>query len=167
MPRLTREQLRNVEDAQRHVVTTRPAVVGGFPWLALAPLAAAAATPLLGSLGKWAGKKIFGEGIQRAGERPPQLPMKMRGGAMAMHRAGDYPMPSLAPLPHYKSSTQGGLPGAGVGLRPIPSPIPISDMKVLIKGKGKKSKCSGGKLKKGSAAAKAKMAALRAMKKKA
>lgn len=177
MPRLKREQLRNVEEQQRHVITTRPTTVGGFPFAAMLPFLAAAATPLITSGSKWVGKKIFGHGIQRAGsglqragEKPtpivaPRIPIMFGKGA---YRAGDYPMPSMAPLPHHKSSTTGGLPGAGVSWNPmtglLPNPIKTVVEKLTRKGKGKcKSKSKG----KGTAAMKAKMAALRALKKKA
>ena len=169
MPRLSREQLRNLEEQQRHVVTTRPMTVGGFPWAAALPFLAAAATPLLSSGAKWVGKKVFGQGLmraggglQRAGERlpsslgtpfkttvAPKIPIIYGRGA---YRAGDYPMPTMAPLPHHKSATTGGLPGAGVTSNPLP---------VRVRRRSAKG------TKKGSTAMKAKMAALRAMKKKA
>ena len=69
MPRLSRDQLRRAEDVQRQVITLRPApTVGGFPWI---PLLTAAATPLLTSASKAIGKKLFGHGILRSGERAP------------------------------------------------------------------------------------------------
>ena len=69
MPRLSRDQLRRAEDVQRQVITLRPApTVGGFPWI---PLLTAAATPLLTSASKAIGKKLFGHGILRSGEREP------------------------------------------------------------------------------------------------
>ena len=181
MPRKTEQQL--IEEGQRakKVVTARPPVMtGGFAFAPFLPFLAAAATPLLGSAGKWIGKKVFGEGLrpagavpggaglQRAGEKPtivhplPKMPpVKWMGMGVRKHRAGDYPMPTMTPLCHAKSSTTGGLPGAGWMEDTMQA---IEKITKTAKGKG----CKGGKasVKKGSAAAKAKMAALRAMRKK-
>jgi hypothetical protein len=171
MPRLSRDKLRAVEEQQRHVVTVRPATLaGGIGWAAALPFIAAAATPVLGSAGKWIGRKIFGKGVKqsgagvlRSGDRisiqQPRLP-KMLTGTGAVYRAGDYPLPSMAPLPHYKSSTTGGLPGAGMLSGVLPTAVKAVSAT-------KKKSTRKGTVKKGSAEAKAKMAALRAMKKKA
>jgi hypothetical protein len=190
MPRLSRDKLRAVEEQQRHVVTVRPATLaGGIGWAAALPFIAAAATPVLGSAGKWIGKKIFGKGVKqsgagvlRSGDRisiqQPRLPKMLTGGGPlagplaplargsgrspggAVYRAGDYPLPSMAPLPHYKSSTTGGLPGAGMLSGVLPTAVKAVSAT-------KKKSTRKGTVKKGSAEAKAKMAALRAMKKKA
>lgn len=179
MPRLKREQLRSVEEQQRHVITTRPTTVGGFPFAAMLPFLAAAATPLITSGSKWVGKKIFGQGIQRAGagagaglqragEKPTPIVARPIMFGKGAYRSGDYPMPSMAPLPHHKSSTTRGLPGAGLSWNPmtglLPNPIKTVVEKLTRKGKGK---CKGKGKGKGTAAMKAKMAALRALKKKA
>ena len=105
MPRLSREQLRRAEDAQRAVITVRPTTVAGGFWPILA---AAAAVPIVTSASKWVGKKVFGHGIVRAGDKHP-----IHGGS-AKYRSGDMPMPTLKALAHYRSNTTGGLPGAGI-----------------------------------------------------
>lgn len=117
-------------------------VDGGFPWLALAPLLAAAATPLASSAGKWVGQKIFGQGIRQAG---------MSG--QGILRAGDMLAPQNRPI----------------HLNPLMGPTKMSAAYVprvstaAMSGSGKCSKKGSGK---GSAAMKTKMAALRALKKK-
>lgn len=63
-------------------------VDGGFPFAALLPLAAAAGVPLAASLGKWAGKKIFGQGLRPAGASM----------GMGLMRAGDMLAPQNRPL---------------------------------------------------------------------
>lgn len=178
MPRLSKQEIQKRDDVQRFVINNRPKTVvqGGFAWLPLlAALGAAGATPLIGKAGSWLGEKIFGKGIQRPGERiqirpvpMPAPPIQLRGSGMSKYRSGDYPMPSMVPIPHVKSQTTGGLPGAGwnplSGFAPdLVKAIGAPAMKVkkAICGSGK---CKGGKVKKGSAAMKAKMAALRAMK---
>ena len=123
MPRLSREQLRRAEDAQRQVITLRPApTVGGFPWI---PLLTAAATPLLTSASKAIGKKLFGHGILRSGERAPFPVMtgntRVTGSGGHHYRSGDFPMPSMMPIPHYRSNTTGGLPGAGMIKKKAPA----------------------------------------------
>ncbi len=187
MRRPTRQELKRREDAQRNVITIKPATIaGGFPWLALAPFAAAAATPVLGSLGKWVGKKVFGEGVLRSGDRVarqpmPSLPMKGAGqtrlsssskarlraatpsfaGLAQARRAGDLPQPAMVPLPHHNSptraSTVGGFNPLGALLKAASDPMGALSNPLGLLGTGRKKK-------KGSKSMKDKMAKVRAAK---
>jgi len=87
-------------------------ISGGFPWLAAAPFITAATIPVLNSAGKWVGKKIFGHGLVRAGERIPRgmgladniakaAVHPIPKGPIAHYRAGDIPMPKLMRLHHH------------------------------------------------------------------
>lgn len=166
MPRPKREDLKRQEEMQRHVITMKPTTItGGFPWLALAPLAAAAATPVLGSLGKWVGKKVFGEGVRqtgagilRAGERAPPMPppVMMKGTGKPSIRAGDLPMPKMTPIAAHHTGTRTGLQG---GFNPLgllgALTNPVGALTGMLTGQGKKKR-------KGSSSMKAKMAKVRA-----
>jgi hypothetical protein len=121
MPRLTREQNRQLDQIQRQVVTLKPqTVTGGFIPAAAIPFIAAAATPLLSKGANWLGHKIFGNGIRQAGagllrsgeKAPPPLSrVSIKGGGKAAFRAGDLKMPSMMPLPSYRTGTQAGTTG--------------------------------------------------------
>lgn len=170
---LTATQLRATDDAKRRIITIRPhteMLAGGIHPLIpiLAPLLAPLVTPLISKAGAWVGKKVFGKGLQqsgapmgrgllRSGDRPSQskMPNIMLGSGKSSVRAGDYPMPSSRPLAHYRafqSSAPAGLSGGMI--ENISEPIMKATKKKATK-------------KKGSTSMKAKMAALRAMKKKA
>lgn len=135
MPRLTREQNRQLDQIQRQVVTLKPQTISGgfFPLAALAPFAAAAGIPLLSSAGKWIGQKIFGKGVRqagagilRSGERIP-----MRGGAISAFRAGDMKMPSMMPMMNYKTGTMTGMQGGFIAN--LPDSIVPAKVKTAVK----------------------------------
>ena len=108
MPRNTREQNRQIDNVQRHMITLKPQTVSGgfFPLAALAPFAAAIGLPIAASAGKWVGSKIFGTGVARAGAH---------GGPVGsgIFRAGDYKMPASMPHPNY---IRGGMLSVSDGL---------------------------------------------------
>ena len=160
MPRPTREQNKVIDQMQRGVVTLRPQTVTGgfFPLAALAPFAAALGVPIAASAGKWVGNKIFGTGIMqaghgrgagllRAGERmAPSLKacgagLRVRGGATNAFRAGDYKMPTMAPVMNHRTGTMTGMQGGFI------ANLPDSIVPPKIKNAIKMATSVGGKAK--------------------
>ena len=63
--------------------------VGGFAFAPLLPFLAALGIPALSSAGKWIGKKLFGEGILRAGDRRGKGILQAGARGAGILRAGD------------------------------------------------------------------------------
>ena len=162
MPRLSRQQNRQMDEVQRHVITQKPMTItgegirGGFIPAAAIPFIAAAATPLISKGAQWIGHKIFGNGIlqsgasrptglgiMRSGDRRPVL----QGGKSGHFRSGDMMMPSMMPVMNYKSGAgvQGGMlaqmPGLPEKVKNVVAKLSAIGGKKKAKKSHKKKKC--------------------------
>lgn len=108
-------------------------VDGGFPWLALAPFAAAAGMPIAKEVGEWVGRKITGKGIHQAGMVPV---------GQGILRSGDMLAPQNRPL-HLNpliGSTKGGSILPGLDMLRAMTGLGGVNLKNRTRGKKKRSK---------------------------